>query len=194
MTSVRGKMETWVEPQLWKCLQRVETERKDIHQTCLWKIGRVLPPSSWQIMKSWNHLTQAFQFQYFLNWFSPSKTSEASSIFPRLLTLLVSTQLLLSPTQSDGRGDSLSMLHIQRRPVIPGQGGKSPSEILLLSLQDAGCIHREASTPSKITQSSSLLLDSLSPVCESFPQLWASTRFRVKGKASPHRAFQLPGN
>lgn len=91
-----------------------------------WKIGRVLPPSSWQIMKSWNHLTQAFKFQYFLHWFSLSKTSEASSVFPRLLTLLVSTQLLLSPTQSDGRGDWLSTLYIQRRPVILGQGGKSP--------------------------------------------------------------------
>lgn len=145
-------------------------------------------------MESWNYLTQAFQFQYFLHWFSPSKTSEASPIFPRLLTLLVSTQLLLPPDQSGGRGDWLSMLYIQRKPMILVQGGESPlSEILFLSLQDAGCIlHPGRPAPPQ----------NLPPSCwihfyqgvSHFFNLWASTRFRVKGKANPHRAFRLPGN
>ena len=51
---------------------------------------------------------------------------------------------------------------------------------------------REASTPPQ----------NLPPSCwihfyqgvSHFFNLWASTRFRVKGKANPHRAFRLPGN
>ena len=56
----------------------------------------------------------------------------ASPNFSRLLALLASTQLLLSPNQSGGRGDWLSHT-------------PSPlSEVLLLSLQEAGCTHRKA--------------------------------------------------
>lgn len=103
---------------------------------CLWKIRRVPSPSSWQIMDSWNRLTQVFQSQYFLHSFAPSKTSDDAS--PCLTQLFQAA----GPPSFHSTSALPQPVWWQRGLTLPYY--ISPLWGLLLSLQEAGCIHRKA--------------------------------------------------